>query len=448
MPDRLSAPAAPADSLSTGVRTGSSLIVALCGLMILFDGYDLVVYGNVVPALLVEPGWGLTSVSAGRVASLTLAGMAVGAVLAGVLADRVGRRRVIVASLIVFSASMAACALATGLVPFELFRALGGLGLGAMFPSATALVVEFARPGRQAMAYSLASFGYLAGGIAAAGLGILLIEPVGWRVMFWIGAAPILLVPVMMTWLPESPAWLLSRGRDAEAQRIIERFGLDAARFAPQSSRPGPQAAEAATGTSVFAPGYRVATVMLWLIEFCSLLLVFGMVTWLPTMMQKLGYSLGFALGFALILNVGAAIGAVTAARSADRAGARVPVTVLFGIGAAGLLVFALHPPTALAFLLIALGGAGTIGAQILVNTFGASLYPSAVRGRGLGWALGVGRTGAIAGPVAFGAVLASGRGAVTNFIILAVVAVVGAVLCATLPLTAAAREALPSAKR
>ncbi|RNL87548.1 MFS transporter [Halostreptopolyspora alba] len=420
---------------------GSTLVLVLCGVLILFDGYDLVVYGNVVPALLAEPGWGLTEVDAGRIASLTLVGMSVGALLAGLLADRFGRRRVIMMSVLVFSTSMAACALATLPLLFEVARALGGVGLGAMFPSATALIMEFARPGRQAMSYSLAFFGYLIGGIAAAGLGMLLIEQFGWRTMFWIGAVPLLLFPVLLRHLPESPAWLVSRGRREEAHRIAERSGLDTAPLVP---RP----AGGSTWSAVFAPGYRTATVTLWLIQFCSLLLVTGMVTWLPSMMHQIGYSLGFALGFVLILNCGAAIGAVVAARSADRIGAKKPVVALFVLGGAGLFILALQPQPLIAFALIAVAGAGTLGAQILVNAFGASLYPDAVRGSGLGWALAVGRTGAIAGPVVFGAVMATDSGAITNFYVLAGIGVLGALLAACLPLTPAAREAISRMRR
>jgi MFS transporter, AAHS family, benzoate transport protein len=425
-------------STTRGARTGSSLIVALCGMLILFDGYDLVVYGNVVPSLLAEPGWGLTPVTAGRIASLTSIAMAVGAVLAGSLADRIGRRRVVMISLVVFSLSMAGCALAPSATVFEVLRALGGLGLGAMFPSATALVVEFARPGRQAMSYSLAFFGYLFGGIAAAGLGLLLIEPVGWRVMFWIGALPLLLLPVLLRILPESPAWLVERGRTDEARAVVERFGLDRGR---PTTRTGPGAADSDSAVAVvFARHYRLATCLLWLVQSCSLFLVFGIVTWLPTMMKAVGYSLGAALTFALILNVGGAVGAVLGARSADRRGARLSVFVLFATGAAGLVVLAMRPPSALAFLLICLAGAGTLGVQILVNTFGAALYPVAARGAGLGWALGVGRSGAIVGPVVFGALLATSSGAVTAFYVLAAVAAAGGVLAAVLPLTPAAR--------
>ncbi|MTD56494.1 MFS transporter [Amycolatopsis pithecellobii] len=427
-------------AMTRGARSASSLIIVLCGLLIFFDGYDLVVYGNVVPSLLAEPGWGLSSVDIGRIASLTTTGMGVGALVSGPLADRVGRRAIILVSMVLFSVSMVACALVPGAGQFEIARALGGVGLGALFPSAIALIVEFARPGKQALTYSLAFFGYLIGGIVAAGLGILLIRSAGWRVMFGIGALPLLLLPVMLRYLPESPTWLNARGRIADARAIADRFGIVLGlRDEPAKSASG----TAGSWRGAFARHYLVSTFVLWLVEICGYFLVFGIVTWLPAMMKAVGYSLGAALTFSLVLNLGAGIGALAGARHADRRGPKTSVTVLFAVGTVGLVLVPLRPPGWAAFLLIALAGVGTLGAQMLLNTLAASLYPVTSRGSGLGWALAIGRVGAIVGPLVFGALLARHGGAVTSFYILGAVSAAAAVLATALPLTPAARAAV-----
>ena len=419
----------------------STLVAALCGALILFDGYDLIVYGNVVPALLAEPGWGLTPPLAARIASLTLVGMAVGALVAGTIADRVGRRAVIFASLTLFSLTMAACALAPSALAFGAFRVIGGLGLGAMFPLATAMIVEFAPAGRRAMIYAFSFFGYLIGGVLAAALGLLLLADHGWRVMFWIGAAPLLFLPVLVKVLPESVAWLMSRGRIEDARAVARRHGLDEPPAVP-ATVDGEPVGGTKPLTVLFSRQYGLSTVLLWATQFCSLLLVFGMVTWLPTIMTTLDYSLGFALAFVLVLNLGAAIGAYVAARTADRIGPKPMVVALFALGALAVGLLATRPPSALVFLLIALAGAGTLGTQILVNVFAASLYPAAGRATGLGWALGVGRIGGIVGPLIGGAVLGSTLGAEWNFYVFATVGALGAVFALLLPLTPAARAA------
>ncbi|MGY1706794.1 MFS transporter [Geodermatophilus sp. SYSU D00697] len=419
----------------------STLVAVLCGALILFDGYDLIVYGNVVPALLAEPGWGLTPAGAARIASLTLVGMAIGALVAGTIADRVGRRAVIFASLTLFSVSMAACALAPSAESFGAFRVVGGLGLGAMFPLATALIVEFAPVGRRALVYASSFFGYLIGGVVAAGLGLLLLEDAGWRPLFWIGAAPLLVLPVHFRVLPESVAWLVSRGRVDEARAVARRHGLDEPQRAPEVVD-GEPVGRTNPLSVLFSRGYGISTVLLWAVQFCSLLLVFGMVTWLPTIMTTLDYSLGFALAFVLVLNLGAAVGAYIAARTADRIGPKPVVVTLFALGALAVALLVVRPPSGVVFLLIALAGAGTLGTQILVNVFAASLYPAAGRATGLGWALGVGRVGGIVGPLIGGAVLGSTLGAEWNFYVFAGVGLLGAIAAVVLPLTPAARAA------
>lgn len=144
------------DSGLPEIKRRSGAIIVLCAMLVLFDGYDLILYGNVVPSLLAEPGWNLKPQDVGRIGSSVLVGMLVGALLAGTLSDRLGRRVVILTAMIWFSLSMLVCALAPNPAVFELSRALGGIGLGALLPTVMAYVIEFAAPKRRSMAVSLA----------------------------------------------------------------------------------------------------------------------------------------------------------------------------------------------------------------------------------------------------------------------------------------------------
>lgn len=416
----------------------SKFIIVLCGVLILFDGYDLVVFGNVVPALLHEPGWQFTPLVAGRIAALTLIAMAVGAVVAGTLSDRFGRRRIVLASLCTFSLAMIATAVSPTVELFEASRIVGGVGLGALFPTVTALIMEFAPARTRNLAYSYAFFGYLIGGILAAGLGMIVIDALGWRAMFWVGALPLVLLPVLYKILPESPMWLISEGRIDAAREVIEQYKLDPVPVTPSNRA---DVSGRSRISLLFGPGYSIATVMFWITQFCSLLLVTGMITWLPTIMTRLDYSLGFALAFTLILNVGAALGAAIAARQADRFGAKPMVVALFTLGALAVVLITLRPPTVIIFVLIAAVGAGSLGAQILTNAFGASLYPAANRGAGLGLGLAIGRIGGIVGSLAGGSVLASHVNVLWIFYLLAGIAALGAIVTLLLPLTPAAME-------
>lgn len=394
-------------------------IVALCGLLIMADGYDLVVYGNVVPALLTDPVWQITPAAAGQIASAVLVGMLLGALGAGILADRIGRRRLVIAAAMWFSASMVACALAPSPELFAAFRALGGLGLGAMFPVVTAVIMEFAPSGRKALAYTLSFVGYLAGGVIAGVLGIVIIAEFGWRWMFWIGAFPILLLPLILLALPESPAWLAARGREQEAHAIADRYGISVeAQSAPRPPR-----------GAIFRDGYLSKTLINWALLFCSLMLVGGMISWLPGILVSLGYDLRSALVFAVVLNAGAVVGALVGSRFADRGASGLTVMALFLLGAVALGTMATGPNVAVMFVLIAFAGAGTLGTQILVNVIVGSTYPTLMRGTGLGWGLAVGRIGMILGPIVAGALLSSSLPPQASFWFFAAVGLAGAVV-------------------
>ncbi|MFW7354936.1 MAG: MFS transporter [Brucella sp.] len=406
-------------------RTRSpNMIVALCGLLILFDGYDLIVYGAAAPALLREGSWALTPGMVGRAASITLFGMLLGALVAGTLADRIGRRKVIIGSLVSFSIMMIGSGVAPNFLVFECTRFLAGLGLGALFPTVTALIIEFSPPERKATAYSTALLGYLMGGVLSGILGILLIQTYGWRPLMIIGGAPIVLLPLILRLIPESPEWLASKDRQAEANLIASQYGLP---------NPIPRTASARQAgiRSLFSEGRLLPTLNAWGIHFCSLLLTFGMVNWLPTIMNKMGYDLGSALLFSVTLNAGAAVGLLIGARLADRSNVKVVVAGMFALGACAIWLLTQVDQGLQVYGLVALAGTGTIGTQILANVLVGSLYPVEIRGTGLGFSLGIGRIGGMIGPAIGGAVLGAGLAPQWNFYIFSAVGAVGCALAA-----------------
>jgi AAHS family benzoate transporter-like MFS transporter len=407
-------------------------VVALCFLTIVFDGYDLIVYGSIVPSLLAEPGWHLGPAQVGAIGSYALAGMLVGALGAGAVTDAIGRRRIMLIGITVFSLLMVACALAPNPTVLGVLRFLAGLGLGGVIPSAIALTVEYAPRGRRQLYNALMFVGYSVGGVLAAVLALLLVADHGWRLLLAIGGAPLLIVlPLAWRFLPESVGFLLAKGRDEEAAAVASRFGVDlpslqAERISADRGSAGPRA--------LFGPGMRASTVLFGAASFCGLLLVYGLNTWLPQIMRQAGYPLGSALTFLLVLNLGAVVGGIAASALADRFGSK-PVTVgAFLLATACLLVLSQRVDTGLLFVAVAVAGLGSVGTQILVNGYVAVHHPAAVRATALGWALGVGRAGAIVGPLFGGWVLAAGIGFQWNFYGFAVPALIGALLIALVP--------------
>lgn len=401
------------------------LVTGLRWVIVVFDGYDLIVYGTVLPRLLAEPGWDLTKSGAGLLGSLAFAGMLVGAVLAGTLADRLGRRRTIIACTVWFSVFTALCAAAPGPEVFGLLRLLAGLGLGGLVPSANALATEFVDARVRSVVATLMMSGVPIGGCLAALVGIWVLPGYGWPVMFLIAlAALVVVVPVAWWLLPESPQWLRSRGRVAEAAAVEERYGL------PVVGQAGDSAVRQPLRALVRAP-YRRSTVLFSLATVVTLFAWFGLTTWLPQLMRESGFDLGSALGFLLALSLGAVLGSLVTAWAGTRIGPVRTGMIAAATASAGLLLLITHPPSAVVYGALVLAGVGTHGAQCLIIAAVATHYPAPLRGSALGFSLGFGRIGAVLAPQVGGWLPAAGLGVNANFLAFAVAAALAACLLA-----------------
>jgi AAHS family benzoate transporter-like MFS transporter len=421
-------------------------VIAICWVTIIFDGYDLIVYGAVVPSLLRYEEWGLTPAEAGAIGSYALIGMLIGALVAGTITDIVGRRKIILFCIVWFSVAMGLCAIAPSAGWFGFWRFVAGLGLGGVVPTASAITIEYAPPERRKFLYALMFSGYSVGGILAAVLAIPLVPAYGFRIMFWIGVLPIvLIVPLAWKFMPESISFLVARGRRQEAEELSRRYNVPIHDEEPTAAMAAAQAEAGAGGgraeaprklplTTLFGRQYLLSTLMFWAICFLMLLLVYGLNTWLAQLMRQAGYPLGSSIAFLGTLNLGAIVGAIAAGRVADRLGARTVTTVGFLAGAASIALLSLRPPQALVYLLLFIGGFGTIGTAMIVNAYVTEHYPSASRASALGWALGIGRAGAILGPLVGGFLLAAGFALNWNFYFFAAVGLVAAALCAIVP--------------
>ncbi|MDD7939104.1 aromatic acid/H+ symport family MFS transporter [Actinomycetospora lutea] len=410
-------------------------VIGLCWLAIVVDGYDLIVYGTVLPTL-ISSEWQLTPAAGGRIGAAALVGMLLGALVAGFLTDRIGRRRLMVLCIAWFSAAMAVSALAPTPELFGVTRFVAGIGLGGVVPTAIALTVEFAPPGRRNASNALMFSGYSVGGVLAALGGIVMIEAFGWRSMFWTGAlVGAVLVVVVWALMPESVVYLVGRGRHREATAVARRYGMDV----PEPA--GDTGARTGGLRQLLRPEHRAGTLLFWGGTAAGLLLVYGLNTWLAQIMRQAGYPLGGALGFLLALNLGAILGAPLFGTLADRIGPRPVVTGMFLAAAGSILLLMVELPTVLLLSLVAIAGACTIGTTIIVNSFTATYYPDHLRAVGLSWALGVGRIGAITGPLYGGLIMSVGWGFQANFLAFAIPAVIGAVLMALVPGRAAARS-------
>ena len=390
----------------------------VCWLLVVFDGYDLIVYGTVQSSLISETGWGLTKATAGTVGSMAFLGMMIGAIFAGRMADSWGRRRTILGCAIVFSVFTVLCAFAPSAAIFGVLRLLAGVGLGGLVPSANALVAELVPAKWRSIVATLMMSGVPIGGSIAALVGIQLIPAFGWQAMFLVAVlALVIVVPLGLKYLPETLAPVSAadstKGKAGKAARKTavakEPSGFSSLLRAPY------------LGISMLFAVATIATLFAW----------YGLGTWLPNLMQLAGYNLGSALTFALALNLGAVAGSVITAWAGTRFGPIPTAIAAAAVAAVALVVLVSGPPVAVVYLMLVLAGVGTHGTQCLIIAAVASHYPAHLRGTALGWALGTGRIGAVVAPQVGGLLLAAGLGVNSNFLAFAGAAGIAAVLLA-----------------
>ncbi|SDD88292.1 MFS transporter [Rhodococcus tukisamuensis] len=397
-------------------------VAPLCWIAVLLDGFDLVVLGAVIPSLREYGDWNLSTGAITAISTFGLVGMTIGALVIGTLTDVIGRRRALIYAVAAFSIVTLLCAVAPNPFVFGLLRFIAGIGLGGALPTALALVNEFSKKQGGGSASTLLMTGYHVGAVATAALALVMIEPFGWHSMFVIGAAPaIVLIPLMIRYLPESPSFLLSKGRHDEAEAIAAQYGLTL------ESAPAADAAATATNPvkTLFSPKFLRNSIAIWVTSFMGLLLVYGLNTWLPTIMREAGYELGAALTFLLILNAGAIVGLLVAGRVADKIGPRAAAIVWFTGAAIFLAALSIDVAGGI-YVLVFLAGCFVFSAQVLVYAFTSANHPAAIRATALGWSAGVGRVGAICGPLLGGALLGAGYAVPWGFYAFALVGLIG----------------------
>ncbi|MCJ8504772.1 aromatic acid/H+ symport family MFS transporter [Kocuria flava] len=404
------------------IQRSRAWVAPLCWTAVLLDGFDAVVLGAVLPSMLEGGALGMTTADGTAVATAGLVGMMIGALAMGYLTDRLGRRRMLIGAVVLFSLLTFAAAFSPNVLVFGLLRFLAGLGLGGCLPTAIAMVTEFARRGRGSNATTVMMTGYHVGAVLTAAIAIVVVRQLGWQEMFVLGSLPALvLVPLMLRYLPESPSYLASAGRTAEARAVAEHYGLELEHHAP-----GEDAAEKVGASLLLSSGWRRNSIAIWIASFMGLLLVYGLNTWLPQIMRAAEYDLGNSLGFLLILNVGAVAGLWVAGRVADRITPRVAGIAWFLGSAVLLAALAIKLPLAGIYVMVFLTGCFVFSSQVLVYAFTAANHPPRVRATALGMSAGVGRLGAISGPIVGGTLLGAGLAYPWGFFAFAAVGALG----------------------
>lgn len=399
-----------------------------------FDAFDLLAISFALPVLAGE--WQLSPQQIGLLLASTFAGQLVGALVSGWFAERYGRIFVANITIGIFATMSLACAFAWGPGSMMAFRFLQGVGLGGEVPVATTYITELARAEGRGRFYLLYEMVFSVGILAAGLIGVLLVPNFGWQSMFYIGSIPGLLVFFLRRLLPESPRWLLSRGRVADADAVvsgIENFvTARGVALPPVRQISNVVVVQAASRLAeLFEGRYLRRTLTMWAMWFCAFSTGYGLNTWLPTLFRTVfKLPLTQSLNYGLITGVAGLVGTALCALTVDKIGRRTWLTAGLLCGGATLLViWAIGPSTAGVLLaLVCLTGFFISGVAQTLNLYTPELYPTRMRAAGACIGGAWQRVAAVLGPIVVGALLpAFGLGSV--FVYFGGIAVLGGVI-------------------
>jgi MFS transporter, AAHS family, 4-hydroxybenzoate transporter len=403
-------------------------LLLTCAAVLFLDGFDTQAIGYVAPVLAKE--WNLSKGALGPVFSAGLFGLMIGALVFGPIADRIGRKTVIIFSTLAFGLGALATAFAWDLTSLLVLRFLTGLGLGGAMPNAIALTSDFSPKRRRATMVMIMFCGFSIGAALGGLLAADVIPRFGWRAVFLIGgAAPLLIAPILVMRLPESVRFLAIKGDAMERVTALLKKISPTTAFAPGAQFVVHETHLAGIPVAhLFREGRTPVTLLLWVVFFMSLLDIYFLANWLPTVLNDLGASVSEAVIIGSMLQTGGVVGTLALGSLVDRFSFRaLGLIYFFGVFAVGAIGQLGHSAALIGVAIFAAGFC-IIGGQIAANGLTAGFYPTSIRATGVGWVLGIGRIGSIVGPVVGGLLLGAKWSAAAVFL-----AAAGAALCAAL---------------
>ena len=386
-------------------------VYVLCGLCLIMDGFDVQAIGYVAPSLREE--WKIAPALLGSVLSAALWGVLFGSILLSMLADKIGRRPVLVGACFVFSAIAIVTGLSQNVTELLVLRFIGGFAMGSIMPNAMALVGEYASRRARVALMIIVGNGFTLGAAIGGFVSFWLVPRYGWRSVFYFGGAVPLGIGILMFFLlPESLQFLALHGKDprqlSKWLRRIDRTapaGEGVQYLVPEERRRGQPMVR------LFQNGLATRTVLLWTVYFMNLLNLYFLSSWLPTVATPLvkaaGISGAYALLLAAALQIGGVVGSLLLGWFVSRLGFVGVLTTGFLL--ATLSIGLIGQPgisVAVLFTVVFIAGIGIVGGQSAINALAAIMYPTDLRSTGIGSGLGIGRIGSIVGPTVAGVLL------------------------------------------
>ncbi|HEK1767491.1 TPA: MFS transporter [Pseudomonas putida] len=403
------------------------IVLTLCFLIVLVDGFDTAAIGYIAPALREE--WGLLPAQLSPAFGAGLFGLLVGSLVFGPIADAIGRKRVLLVSVLVFGVGTLASAYAHSIESLTALRFVTGIGLGGAMPTCITLSSEYSPARRRMIMVTLSWSGFTAGLALGGMLAAQIIPLFGWRGVLMVGGiVPLAMLPLLAWLMPESVRFMASSPKHGDALRkVVER--ITGSSYAGVTILDDERPAQVRSPIShLFIEGRAVRTLLLWLAFFCSLFVFYLLTSWLPSLLKDAGYDIAHAARVGAMVPLGGTVGAILLALLMDRVGP-YPVLACSYLGAAvviavtGYLMGDIYGLAAAVFLI----GFGVAGAQNGLNLVSATLYPTTARVTGVSWAMACGRSGSIVGSTLGAWLIAAAGTPVVFFHWLAIPVVAGA---------------------
>jgi AAHS family 4-hydroxybenzoate transporter-like MFS transporter len=401
-------------------------VALICTLAQMFDGYDITSIGSAVPSL--AAAWHIPGAAFANTFVMSSVGIMVGALVSGPAGDRLGRKPVLIVSLAFLAVSSLACVYATSINELIMWRFVTGLGIGGIMPATVALSSDYVPERLRAPIIMVVFTGNPLGGFLGGQLVAQLLPHFGWPVIFVIGGVlPLALIPVMWFWLPESPRFLLARGRmTTQTERLLQTLNIEPAGAGSEKGHD----VDVARGNPVaglFRDGLAPVTVLVWMLYFANLLSIYLIQYWLPTVLNLSGLAPADSVFAASLMSAGPLLSVFAMAPLSRYFGPQRVLAVMLSTGTLIIAAVGLtNPEHDLLLAMIFVMGCCTIGSMTGINGMTAALYPARVRTTGMGWALGIGRLGGIGGPWLGGVLLTQGWPPRQIFLCACVTALIG----------------------
>jgi AAHS family 4-hydroxybenzoate transporter-like MFS transporter len=404
-------------------------VFVLCLMTLIIDGFDVQAMGYVIPAL--SGAWEIEPSQFRTVLPAANFGVLIGSLLFSPIADKIGRRPVLIGSTLWFAVMTLAAAFAGNVTQLFWLRFIGGIGMGCIIPNATALIGEYSPAGRRVTLMMNITVGFTAGGAVAGFVARWMIPQFGWQSVFLVGGAiPLVIAVAMLASLPESLQFLAVRRRRLDQvarwlKQLDPTIRVDASTeyVAREESKGGVPVVH------LFNDRRALVTVLLWIVNFMNLLNLYSVSSWLPTVVNGMGYDQNTSVLVGTVPWVGGTIGTFGLAWIISRKGFTRTLTINYILATFSIALIG-QPGISLALLslIVFVTGWCVIGGQPGMNAFAATFYPTYLRSTGLGWALGVGRVGAIVGPYIGGSMIGAKWTSQQLFLAAAVPAAISAI--------------------